>query len=148
MYKTVILRMIFCVVATLSAAAQTTNSDKLTALQTEIRQLRLELVQQHIEFQQWKIEQLETALKDARDDREQLDVEERAAHQALVDSSAAEGDETTSFRAELTETTLKKLRARQASAQQRESELQQRLTRERAVLQECAKRQQQLRAGA
>lgn len=130
------------VAAAISATAQT---DKLTALQTEVRQLQLELTQQRIEFQQWKIEQLEIALKDAKETRETLEAEERAAYQALNDSSATEGDETTSFRAELTATTLKKLRALQTSAQQRENDLQQKLTLEQSTLQALTNRQRQLR---
>lgn len=141
-----ILPLFFCVVAMVSAKAQTTEADKLTALQTEVRRLQLELIQQRIEFQQWKIEQLETALKDAKEVRETLEAEERAAHQALNDASATDGDETASYRTELSEITLKKLRVQQTSAQQRESDLQQKLLQEQTSLQELTKRQQQLRA--
>ncbi len=142
------LLFLFCAGAAISAAAQTTNPDPLTALQSEVRQLRRELVQQRIEFQQWKIEQLETALKTAKEEREKLEAEERAVQQALTEASATDGDEVASFRTELIETTLKKLRTQQASEQQRESELQQKLAREQTVLQDFTKRQQQLRTGS
>ncbi len=139
-----ILPMIFCVVVAMSATAQTPEADKLAALQTEVRQLRLELIQQRIEFQQWKIDQIETALKEVKDERAKLETEERAVQQALTETSANEGDETATFRAELTETTLKKLQAQQTSGQQRESELQQQLTREQSVWQALMKRAKQL----
>lgn len=142
------LLLLFCAVAAISASAQPTNPDQFTALQSEVRQLRRELVQQRIEFQQWKIEQLETALKEVKEQRETLEAEERAVQQALTDTSAMDGDETATFRTELIETTLKKLRAQQAAEQQRESELQQKLAREQTVLQDFTKRLQSLRAGS
>ncbi len=142
-----ILPLIFCALAAVSAAAQTMNPDKLAALQTEVRQLRLELIQQRIEFQQWKIEQLEALLKEAQDEREKLEGEERAVQQAMTEVSATEGDETATFRTELTETTLKRLQLQQASGQQRESEWQQKLTREQVILQALEKRAKQLKAG-
>ena len=147
MCRQFILPLFLCVIAAVSAVAQTTNPDKLTTLQTEVRQLRLELIQQRIEFQQCKIEQLETALKEAKDEREKLEAEDRAVHQALTEVSATEGDETATFRTELTENSLKKLQSQQASGQQRESDLQQKLTREQTVLQALEKRAKQLKAG-
>jgi hypothetical protein len=144
MRRRFILPLFFCIVATVSAVAQTTNPDKLVALQTEVRQLRLELIQQRIEFQQWKIEQIEAALKEAKDERAKLEIEERAVQQALSETSANEGDETASFRAELTENTLKKLQSQQASGQQRESELQQKLAQEQGVWQALVKRAKQV----
>ncbi len=146
MRRQFILPLLLFVLATVSAAAQTTNPDKLAALQTEVRELRLELIQQRIEFQQWKLEQLEAALKEAKDEREKLEGEERAVQQALTEVSATEGDETATFRTELTEITLKKLQAQQTSGQQRESELQQKLTREQAILQTLEKRAKQMKA--
>ena len=141
-----ILSLILCVIAAVSVVAQTTNPDKLTSLQTEVRQLRVELIQQRIEFQQWKIEQLEIALKEAKEERERLEAEDRTVHQALTETSATEGDETATFRTELIETTLKKLQEQQASGQRHESELQQKLTREQALMQTLEKRAKQLKA--
>ncbi|HEX4947532.1 MAG TPA: hypothetical protein VFZ34_12760 [Blastocatellia bacterium] len=140
-----ILLVMFCVVVAVSATAQPVKPDALTALQTEVRQLRRELVQQRIEFQQWKIEQLETALRAAKDERNTLESEERAVHQALTEPGSAEGDEATNFRAELTENTLRKLQTRQAAAQQRETELQEKLTREQTILQSLEKRLRQVK---
>lgn len=146
MRRSYLLLMIFCVVAAISVAAQTASPDKLAALQTEVRTLRSELIQQRIEFQQWKIEQIEAALKDVKGEREKLEVEERAVHQALTDGSASEGDETATFRTELTETTLKKLQSLQAAGQQREGELLQKLSRELALLQALEKQAKHLKA--
>ena len=146
MNRRFILPMIFCVMAVVSATAQTPEADKLAALQTEVRQLRLELIQQRIEFQQGKIEQVEAALKEVRDAREKLEAEERAVHRALTDVSASEGDETSTFRAELTDTTLKKLQSQQAAGQQREGELLQKLSRELALLQTLEKQAKKLKA--
>ena len=137
--------LLFCLLVTFSpAAAQTMNPDNFVALQSEVRQLRLELIQQRIEFQQWKIAQLESAIKEVKDEREKLEAEDRAVHQALTEVSANEGDETAAYRAELTETTLKKLQSQQVSGQQRESELQQKLAREQTILQALEKRAKQL----
>lgn len=144
MRRQFILPVIFCLLAAVSAVAQTAPPDQLTALQTEVRQLRRELIQQRLEFQQWKIEQLEAALKEAQEEREKLEAEERAVHQALTEGSGTDGDETASFRAELIATTLKKLQARQVSGQQRESELQQKLAREQTVWRELTKRAKQM----
>jgi hypothetical protein len=147
MHRRFILPLFLCVVVTVLAVAQTTNPDKFAALQTEVRQLRLELIQQRIEFQQWKIEQIEAALKDLKDERAKLEAEERAVHQAMTETSANDGDETTTFRAELTETTIKKLQSQQAAGQLRESELQEKLAREQSVQQAFVKRARQMQRG-
>lgn len=141
------LLVFFCIVAVTAAVAQPTKPDPLATLQTEVRQLRLELIQQRIEFQQWKIEQLEAILRAIKDERVKLESEERAVHQALTEPGAAEGDETTNYRTELSETALRKVQTRLTTEQQRETEWQEKLTREQSTLQTLMKRLQQLKAG-
>ncbi|MBL8203595.1 MAG: hypothetical protein JNM09_05140 [Blastocatellia bacterium] len=142
-----ILPLLFCVMAAVSAVAQTANPDPITALQSEIRQLRLELIQQRMEFQQWKIAQLEAVLKAAKEEREAMEAEERAIHQSLTEVTTSEGDESARFRTELTETSLRKLQIRQTASQQRESDLQQKLAQEQTILQELSERARRLSAG-
>lgn len=142
MKRRFILLLMICAIASVSVVAQSNDADKINALQIEVRTLRLELIQQRIEFQRWKIEQLETALKEAKETREKLEAEERTTHQALTET---EGDEAANYRTELSEYTLKKLQSQQTAAQLRESELQQILTREQTVLQDLMKRRQQLK---
>lgn len=142
-----ILPLLFCVMAAVSAVAQTANPDPITALQSEIRQLRLELIQQRMEFQQWKIAQLEAVLKTAKEEREAMEAEERAIHQSLTEVTTSEGDESARFRTELTETSLRKLQIRQTASQQREADLQQKLAQEQTILQELSERARRLSAG-
>jgi len=142
-----ILPLLFCVMAAVSAVAQTANPDPITALQSEIRQLRLELIQQRMEFQQWKIAQLEAVLKVAKEEREAMEAEERAIHQSLTEVTTSEGDESARFRTELTETSLRKLQIRQTASQQREADLQQKLAQEQTILQELSERARRLSAG-
>jgi hypothetical protein len=140
--------LIYCVIALLcgaaTAAAQTPETDKIIALQTEVRKLRLELVQQRIEFQQWKIAQLESDLKRVREEREKAEAEERAVQQAIAEARTDEQEEIVSPKTELIETSLKQAQARQAAGQHRETELQEKLAREQSVLQQLAARAKQM----
>jgi hypothetical protein len=134
----------FLLSVTATTTAQTTDVDQLTALQTEVRKLRLELVQQRIEFQQWKIAQLESDLKRVREEREQAEAEERAVQQAIAEARTDEPEEIVSPKTELIETSLKQVQARQTVGQQRETELQEKLAREQTILQQLAARAKQL----
>jgi GTPase involved in cell partitioning and DNA repair len=129
---------------TATTTAQTTDVDKLTALQTEVRKLRVELLQQRIEFQQWKIAQLESDLKRVREEREKAEAEERAVQQAIAEARTDEQEEIVSPKTELIETSLKQAQARQAAGQQHEMELQEKLAREQSVLQQLAARAKQM----
>lgn len=132
--------------ASVTVAAQTNDADKITVLQSEVRKLRLELLQQRIEFQQWKIEQLEAALQQTREELAKLDAEERGVQQVLSDAGAADEAEILSYKTELRETTLKKTHAQQAASQQRETELQNKLQREQQTLQTLVQKMRQVKA--
>ncbi len=101
---------------------QSPTSQQLVA---EIRQLRIELLRQKLEFQAWKTQQIERELQQAQAEQQRLDEEEQRIQQELVAlSGATEGQaEVETLKAELSDEQLPRLRARQQPVSDRVNEL-------------------------
>jgi hypothetical protein len=111
----------------------------------ELRRLRLEVIEQAIEFQNWKIMRLERELQPIQDELRRLSEREQAITQLVADlnnhrtntSPAQEAlEEIEAAKAAFTEKGLKKLSIKRQLAAQRETELTEQLEQERRRLQE------------
>jgi hypothetical protein len=129
--------------------APSTDAENLAALHkqftAELKKLRLEVLQQGIEFQEWKIKQLERELQQVVDKRQRLEEESHVIHQQLAEledpasnsthAEAGQVSELDAIKANLIgEGQEKLLAARQAIAQQ-EADLTGLLKQEQARLQ-------------
>ena len=150
MKQTVNTMVLFCLLA-LGAYAQTpqaqsvaNESENITALrrqfESELRKLRLELLQQSLEFQQWKIKQLERESQQAALEQQRLMHEENSLQQALGEltqqmnnlppSASGQTGELEAMKTELNDQELPRLRAKRPAIDQRVSELTDALRRE------------------
>jgi len=98
------------------------NPQKLVA---EIRQLRLELLRQKLEFQAWKTREIERELQQAQAEQQQLEEEERRLQEEWAALSlATEGQaEVETLKTEISGERLQRLRARQQPVSDRVAEL-------------------------
>jgi chromosome segregation ATPase len=144
MKRTILLLACLCAFA-ISAIAQSPGGEtqppnELTRqLLLEVKNLRLELLQQRVEFQQWKLNQIERELQLARAEQERLDEEGReiARELAAIPGSADEQKEGESLRAEAGGQ-LRKLQSRQAPIRERVAELSAQHNREETRMRQLA----------
>jgi chromosome segregation ATPase len=127
----------------------------LRQLSEEMKRLRLEVVRQGIEFQEWKVKQLERELQPLLGEQQRLEEQERLIQQRIAElnqqtSEAAKADEVgeeESARTELTEKALKRLQEKRQPADERSAELSEQLKREQQRLRELVQRARQLENG-
>jgi chromosome segregation ATPase len=123
-------------------------------LAAELRKLRLELAEQSMEFQQWKIKQLERDLEQVNSEQQRLLLEENSLQQEIAelakqpDNLPSEPGQTSGLelvKTQLNEHELPRLRTARSKLDQRIFELTEQLRREEARqrdLQQQAKRLQ------
>ena len=121
---------------------------------SELRKLRLDLVQQGLEFQQWKIKQIERDLQQANAEQLRLVQEENSLQQDSAElakqlnnsnSEPAQTSEPEAMKTDLNERELLRLRTARSAVEQRVFELTEQLRREeirQRDLQQQAKRLQ------
>ena len=137
-----------------SAESQAAQLQQISA---ELRRLKLEVIQQAIEFQNWKIMRLERELQPIQNERQRLGEQEQAITQLGAELNNHAGNATPvqdavgeieAIRAAFIEKGLKELSLKQQLAAQRETELSEQLEQERQRLQELVERGKQLRVVA
>jgi chromosome segregation ATPase len=108
----------------------------------EIKQLRRELLEQRLEFQQWKLKQIERELQTAQTEQQRLEAEGRAIQQELSELSATgeELGELEMLKAGLAGNQTEKLVARRQVINQRISELTQQASEEQTRLRQLTER--------
>jgi chromosome segregation ATPase len=127
----------------------------LRQLSEEMKRLRLEVVRQGIEFQEWKVKQLERELQPLLGEQQRLEEQERLIQQRIAElnqqsSEVAKADEVgeeESARNELTEKALKRLQEKRQPAGERSAELSEQLKREQQRLRELVQKARQLENG-
>jgi len=127
------------------------NADPNAALRQEVRQLKLELLQQGIEFQTWKIQQLEKELAQVQEKKQRIETQERSAQQRLaefnsVPTAGGESGEATEMRDTLSQKRMKQISEVQEPVVQQETELLNRLQQERNRLTQLQLRAKRIRA--
>ena len=131
-----------------SAESQAAQLQQISA---ELRRLRLEVIQQAIELQNWKIKRLEQKLHSIQSHRRRLSEQEQAINQLNAEFNNHVGpvqetvEEIEAIKAAYTEKGLKELSIKRQRIAQRETELSERLEQERQRLQELVERGKQLR---
>lgn len=115
-------------------AEATVQSDANRQLIAEIQQLRLELLRQCIEFQQWKLNQIERELHLAQSEQQRLISEERQTQQELNEVSVPITGEGELLKAALTGDHRQKRLAHLQSVDQQVDELSERLRQEEGRL--------------
>ncbi|MEP7341689.1 MAG: hypothetical protein ABI977_28410, partial [Acidobacteriota bacterium] len=151
MKRSIIALIAFCfftlAIASGTASAQTPGSqaDPQAAMNrqllAEIKQLRLDLLRQRLEFQQWKRQQIERELQSARAEQQRLAEEEEAMQQELAELNNTSGgqSELELLKAELTGN-RKRLLAHQQPVHQRVAELTAQLNQEDMQLSQLTQR--------
>jgi hypothetical protein len=149
----------FAETAQAQTAASANETESVAALRrefaAELRKLRLELVQQCLEFQQWKIRQLERDLEQVNSEQQRLVLEENSLRQEIAELAKqlsnmpnSEPEQTSGLEAvktQLNERELPRLQAARPAVEQRVFELTEQLRREETRqrdLQQQAKRLQ------
>ena len=129
-----------------------TDTEDLAALvrqsRQEIRKLRLEILQQGIEFQCWKINLLEKESAQVQQELDQLKEQEQRVHQQranLSDPVANPSGEADELRKDFPGNRLKAINEKQQSLEQREMELRNQLTEEKNKLQELLMKEKKIR---
>ena len=116
----------------------------------EIKSLRVELLQQGISFQEWKIKQLERDLQRLKSERERWEETEMNLRRQLanVEQSIAAGasDEQEGMKAELNSTHLRGVRNKTQPLVEQETELHKQLEQERQQLEALQTKLKQLKA--
>ena len=133
-----------------SAQSETTEVASLKQqFKAELRSLRAELLQQGIEFQAWKIKQLERELQRLKLERERLEETEQNIRRQLanVEQSIAAGasGEQEGMKAELNGTHLPGARSKTQPLVEQETELQRQLEQEQQQLQSLQTKLKQLK---
>ncbi len=131
---------------TLGAQAQTPTSEtqQQTAinrqLSVEIKTLRRELLQQAVEFQQWKLDQITRDLQQAQTEQQRLFHEEQLVQQEINELAAASDgqSELETLRSELSGERIQKLRNRQQPLAERVSTLSEQVQKEEKRLRQLA----------
>jgi hypothetical protein len=122
----------------------------------ELKTLRLEVLQQRLEHQEMKVALLERELQQTQLEQQRLGTFENSLYLEIAEvdkdlaqsTSNDERAELENTKAELTGDRMNRLRGRRQVSGQRESELTERLKRERLQLQELLKKAEKLRAGS
>jgi chromosome segregation ATPase len=115
----------------------------------ELKKLRLEVIQQGIEFQNLKIQLLEKEVARAQEDRLRLEAQEQALQEQLAGLSTqpdGPSDEVEGIRRQLSDKGLRGVANKLQPVVQRDTELQAQLTEERKRLRELTARAKQARA--
>lgn len=131
---------------TLGAQAQTPTSETQQQaainrqLLTEIKSLRRELLQQAVEFQQWKLDQITRDLQQAQTEQQRLFHEEQLVQQEINELAAASDgqSELETLRSELSGERAQKLRNRQQPLAERVSTLTEQVQKEEKRLRQLA----------
>ena len=115
----------------------------------ELKQLRLELLEQAIEFQNWKIQRLEAELQPIQLERQRLGEQAQAFNQHLAELEKLAGnasEEVEAVKAAYTEKGLKEVTPKRQLVMQREAELTEQLAKEQQRLQELSEKAKKLQA--
>jgi hypothetical protein len=146
-----------------TAAAQTAlaadaQAPLLKQLAAELKQLRLEIIKQASEFQDWKLKQLERELLTTQNEQQRLRELESSLQQQLAgltqpashdpSSGAEQITELEIVKTTRTEDGLKPIQLKQQPLAEREAELREEISREKMRLQELQQKAEKLRAGA
>jgi predicted nucleic acid-binding Zn-ribbon protein len=125
----------------------------LKQMAAEIKQLRLEIIKQAIEFQDWKLKQLERELFAAQSEQQRLREQTNSLQQQLAglashdaSTGAEQLGELEIIRATHSEDGLKPLQLKQQALAEREAELREEINREKLRLQELQQMAEKLRA--
>ena len=107
------------------AIAQTAGaaSDEVVELRQEVRKLHLELLQQKVEFQQWKMRNLSVALQQVQAERQQLDEQMRATQREIAELEISMSPELEGLKDKLSKERLPMLESWLRSVRERESAL-------------------------
>lgn len=148
------------VIFTVMAMGETNAQTKPSAIESEdlatlvkqncqeIRKLRMEILQQGIEFQGWKINLLEKDVALVQQELNQLAEQKQRIHQQqtnLIDSAANPSGEADELRKDFPGNRLKTINEKQESLEQREMELRNQLTDEKNKLQELLMKGEKIR---
>ena len=98
-------------------------SDEIVELRQEIRKLHLEVLQQKVEFQQWKMRNLAVALQQVQAERQQLDEQMRANQREIVELEISMSPELEGLKDKLSKERLPTLESWLRSVRERESAL-------------------------
>jgi hypothetical protein len=115
----------------------------------ELKQLRLEMLEQAIEFQNWKIQRLEAELQPIQIERQRLGEEEQFISQHLAELEKLAGnasEEVEAVKAVYTEKRSKEVLSKRQLVMQREAELTEQLAKEQQRLQELTGKAKKLQA--
>lgn len=115
----------------------------------EVKQLRLEMLEQAIEFQNWKIQRLEAELQPIQLERQRLGEEEQSISQHLAELEKLAGnasEEVEAVKAAYTEKRAKEVLSKRQLVMQREAELTEQLAKEQQRLQELSVKAKKLQA--
>ncbi|HZS04172.1 MAG TPA: hypothetical protein VFD58_05000 [Blastocatellia bacterium] len=138
-----------------TAPAADDPADALKRMAAEIRQLRLEVIEQAIEFQQWKLTHLEREMLAVRSEQQRLRELESSIQQQLAglapsaghDPGAEQMGELEIVKATHTEDGLKPIQLKLQALAEREARLSEEISRENTRLQELQQKAGKLRAG-
>ena len=154
------LIILMALVVTTSAQSLLPPAEDATALlkecRKEIEKLRLEVLQQGIEFQAWKIRQLEKEALRVQQQRANLDEQDQLLRQQLAGLDAVSGDssaadqagELQAIKTELSDNRRKQLDEERGGIAKLESEVAEQLRLEKNRLQELLIRAKKLRGGS
>lgn len=150
------LLLLSATAAAQNAPAADDRAAQLRQMAAEIKQLRLEIVEQASEFQAWKLKQLERELLVIQSELQRLRELEGNLQQRLValaqhaNHDPASGAEPLSelaiVKATHTEDGLKPIQLKQQPLAEREAELKEEISREKMRLQELQQKAEKLRA--
>lgn len=135
-----------CVLAIITlvkiSSAQSTTTDITTLqqqLNAEIKNLRVEVLQQGIAFQEWKINQLEREFQRIKSERERWEESEQTIRRQIAEVeqsiAAGGGGEQEGMKTKLTGTRLRDVQTKNQPLLEQETELQKQLAQERQQLQ-------------
>lgn len=124
-------------------------------LMAELKRLRLEVLQQGIEFQQWKIKQIESELQPMQREQDHLTQQETAIRQQIAEidqhaasstpTGTAPGSEIETIKTELAEKGLPAIHSKREPITERVSELTRQLNQEEARLYDLLNKAKKLR---
>jgi len=152
--KRLMLTALACYLCALTTLAQEPVAPDLRQLTAEVHKLRAELLQQQLEFQEWKLNQLARELQQLRAEQQRWADEERSLEQELaaLDGAAAPTapDAVSEAQAQRTATGARtqRPRARQGPLQERLAELTAQWQQEETRRQQLAQQAERLKTAA
>ena len=155
-----LLALLLLSIATSARTASAPDADdqavRFTQMAAEIKRLRSEIIEQALEFQAWKLRQLERELLSTQSELQHLREMESNVQQQIAEleqhtshdlSSGAERvGEMEIIKAAYTEDSLKPIQLKQQPLADREAELREEISREKTRQQELQQKARQLRA--